>query len=184
MLSRISIRGCVRPPVRRSVRPSVRRSIRRSVHPSVRHTPCKRAVFDQNYYSLTPVERLSRDRANLCLQAGLPWRRNFSFHCFMILLWVLFYTEYSLGQIISVHTDKTMSLWQRNHHLSLTMLSLLLVVAEAHCSHIRLWICEKSKSLTFFFLHLKTAIIKNALSSSSKFLDVAFLYSSHSGFQW
>ena len=40
MRSRIFIRGCVRPSVRRSVGPSVTHELK----------PCKNAVFDQNYY--------------------------------------------------------------------------------------------------------------------------------------
>ena len=32
-------------------------------------------------YSKPPVKRFSRDQPNLCFQAGLPYRRNFSFHC-------------------------------------------------------------------------------------------------------
>ena len=69
MRSRISIRGCVRPSVRRSVRPPVCWSVTHELK------SCKSAVFDQNYwqyererilcrvYSLVPITDGGRRRA-------------------------------------------------------------------------------------------------------------------------
>ena len=69
MRSRVSIRACVRPSVRRSICRSGFLSIRWSVHPLVTHElkPCKSAVFDQNYYLYERERILCRVSGLVCL---------------------------------------------------------------------------------------------------------------------